>query len=361
MRLKGLKKAVLIAVLTVTAALSPALSGCSLPTAGGKDSGAYQKGMDYLGGGDYENAMIQFRTAVDQNSRVAEAYRGEGIVYMKQSEYDSAATVFERSLTALARSGNSSADFQEDVEYYLAEAYLKNDQTDKALELYAQLTGGKNPARAFLLHGIANIKKSDIDAAKEDFDRVVSKDAGYENCIRIYEALADASHKADGAAYLEQALNAEPKTADDYYYQGMVYYDLGNSDKALASFKTAVDQGSADASSMYAKVCIDAGKTDDARSMFETMVKDGKKLAAAYNGLALCDIADGKYDDALTEIRNGLDQNDDSVNEALEYNEAVIYEKKLDFETAKSKMESFLKKYPDNEEAKREYQFLQTR
>jgi tetratricopeptide (TPR) repeat protein len=360
MKFKRLRKLVLVAVLTLTAALTFPLSGCSFPNKG-SDSGAYQKGLDALESGDYDSAMTQFRTAVDQDSRVAESYRGEGIVYMKQGDYDSAATVFERSLTALRKSQNQDAEFEEDVEYYLAEAYLRNNQIDQALELYAELEDGKNPAQAYLLHGIANIKNNDIDSAKEDFDQVVKKNLSYENCIRIYEALAGASHKADGAAYLEQALNEEPKTADDYYYQGMVYYDLGNTDKALESFKTAVDEGSADASSMYAKVCIDAGKTDDARSVFNAMVKDGTNLAAAYNGLALCSIADGDYDDALSQIQNGLDQNDDSANEALLYNEVVVYEKKLDFETAKSKMESFLQTYPDNEEAQREYKFLQTR
>lgn len=347
-------------LLAFAAAFSFSLSGCGLTGRSG-DSGAYQKGMDALESGDLDSAMIQFRTAVDQDSRVAESYRGEGIVYMKQGEYSSAATVFERSLTAFRKSKNPDADFEEDVEYYLAEACLKNGQTDQALDLYARLSGGKNPARAYLLHGIANIKKNEIDAAKEDFDQAVKKDPGYENCIRIYEALAAASHKADGAAYLEQALNEEPETPEDYYYQGMIYYDLGNSDKALESFKTAVDEGNTGASSMYAKVCIDAGKTDEARSVFDAMVKDGKNLAAAYNGLALCSISDGNYDDALSQIQKGLDQNDDTANEALLYNEAVVYEKKLDFETAKSKMESFLQKYPENEEAKREYKFLQTR
>lgn len=360
MRFKKLKKVALIVILTAVTGISAGLSGCSM-TSSGSDSGAYQKGMDALADGDLESAMIQFRTAVDQDSRVAESYRGEGIVYMKQGDYASAVTVFERSLTALKRSKNTDEEFEEDVEYYLAEAYMKNDQIDEAIDLYAELTSGEKPDQAFLLHGITRIKQDDIDAALEDFDQVVKKNPSYENCIRIYEALAGASHKADGAQYLEQALNEEPESADDYYYQGMVYYDLGNSDKALESLQTAVDKGSKDAYSMYAKVCIEAGKTDEARSKFEAMVNENKDLAAAYNGLALCDIADGNYDDALTDIQKGLEQNDDSVTEALEYNEAVVYEKKLDFETAKSKMEAFLEKYPDNEEAQREYQFLQTR
>lgn len=359
MRLKETRRVLRTAFLAVLTALSLFMTGCSM--SGGSDSGAYQKGMDALAEGDLDTAMVQFRTAVDQDSRVAESYRGEGIVYMKQGEYSSAATVFERSLTAWKRSKSNDQDFEEDVEYYLAEAYMKTDEVDKAMDIYTDLTSGKKPDQAFLLHGIANIRKDDIDAAMEDFDKVVEKNPSYENCMRIYEALAGASHKADGSKYLEKALDGTAETADDYYYQGMVYYDLGNSDKALESFKTAADKGSSSATSMYAKVCIETGRTDEARSMFESMKNDGEDLAAAYNGLALCDIADGSYDDALSNIQSGLDQNDDDMTEALLFNEIVVYEKKLDFETAKSKMEEFLNTYPDNEEAQREYEFLQTR
>ena len=43
------------------------------------------------------------------------------------------------------------------------------------------------------------------------------------------------------------------------------------------------------------------------------------------------------------------------------FNEIVVYEKQLDFNTAKQKMSEFLSKYPDHEDAIRENNFLQSR
>ena len=45
----------------------------------------------------------------------------------------------------------------------------------------------------------------------------------------------------------------------------------------------------------------------------------------------------------------------------LLYNEIVVFENQLDFETAKSKMQEFLEKYPGDQEAVRENTFLQSR
>ena len=58
-------------------------------------------------------------------------------------------------------------------------------------------------------------------------------------------------------------------------------------------------------------------------------------------------------------IENGLSCG--GAEEELLFNEIVVYEYKLDFNTAKEKMQEFLKKYPDNQEAVRENSFLQSR
>ena len=45
----------------------------------------------------------------------------------------------------------------------------------------------------------------------------------------------------------------------------------------------------------------------------------------------------------------------------LSYNRIVAYENLGDFESAKKYMKEYLKAYPDDERAQREYEFLQTR
>lgn len=47
--------------------------------------------------------------------------------------------------------------------------------------------------------------------------------------------------------------------------------------------------------------------------------------------------------------------------QVLKMNEIVAYERLKDYKKASVLMESYLKTYPDDEEAKREYIFLKTR
>src|SRR5699024_8365688 len=98
-----------------------------------------------------------------------------------------------------------------------------------------------------------------------------------------------------------------------------------------------------------------------ARGMYQEYLQDGGNDAKAYNGLALCDIYEGRYEEALENIKNGLACKDEEEQQSLLFNEIVAYEYQLDFETAKEKMASDQEQYPDDEEALRENEYLSTR
>lgn len=68
-----------------------------------------------------------------------------------------------------------------------------------------------------------------------------------------------------------------------------------------------------------------------------------------------------EYMKALTAFENGKALNDPAYNQSLMFNEAVTYEYLLDFKKAAVLMKEYLEKYPDDEEAQREYIFLSTR
>ena len=52
---------------------------------------------------------------------------------------------------------------------------------------------------------------------------------------------------------------------------------------------------------------------------------------------------------------------DNGMMQTLKFNEIVTYEYKHDYKTAATLMSSYLRSYPDDATAKREYEFLQTR
>ena len=78
-------------------------------------------------------------------------------------------------------------------------------------------------------------------------------------------------------------------------------------------------------------------------------------------GVALCALAENDTDSALSYIEEGLKTAEDSDRENLLFNQIVSYEKRADFDTAKSLMADFLAAYPENTAAQRENTFLQNR
>ena len=88
------------------------------------------------------------------------------------------------------------------------------------------------------------------------------------------------------------------------------------------------------------------------------MIKNSKNDAKAYNGLAICSIAEKNYDSALIYISYGFECCDDQVKKELMLTEIAVYEYKLDFDTAARKTNEYLKLYPEDETAKKEFRFL---
>ena len=83
--------------------------------------------------------------------------------------------------------------------------------------------------------------------------------------------------------------------------------------------------------------------------------------ASLYNQLGLCKMQMEDYEAALTAFQEGMKVENCPCMQSLRFNEIVAYEYLGEFEKAKVLMESYLLTYPDDEEAKREQEFLKTR
>lgn len=137
---------------------------------------------------------------------------------------------------------------------------------------------------------------------------------------------------------------------------------MGDTDSAKKELTEAVNRKYPDAVLFLGKIYLSDKDTANARAMYQQyMEMQEENQALGYNGLALCDIAEGNYSSALEQIQKGLEVAQKSDVQELLYNEIVIYEKMLDFNTAKTKMASYMELYPDDVDAQKENQFLQYR
>ena len=346
-----MKKRVYGLIFTVCLACAFLLSGCR----NAEDSGAYGAAVAAYESGDYEAAFSQFEDAAKNDGRTAEAYRGMGLIYLARGDYGFAVNMFDLSISEMKHENN---EFKEDVLLYKADALVKDGQTGEALKIYDSLKDGGCSAEAYALEGCIYLRQGDIGSAEEDFEKAMEGGQDIALCLTIYEAYRDINLEGDGAEYLDKAVASKPESAEDYALQGRAYDYLNDYDNACASLNRAINMGYDSAAEILADIYFKNGDISSAKSLFMDMVSSNKNTAMGYNGLALCSIEEGKFENALEYVDLGLKCEDPDAEKTLLFNEIVIYEKMLDFETAKEKAADYLEKYPSDKEMEEEMRFL---
>ena len=339
----------------LAAVCAAAISGCSFPSYKIEDSGAYDNGVLALEEGRLDDAEKYFADAVETDGRLEEGYRGQGIVCYQREEYETAAEFFDMALESL---DFENADFTEDVLFYKAACLHRTGRTDEAIEVYSSLTNSSQSGLANAYLGSLYMDKGSLSEAEDAFSEAVLHEDNYNIYIIIYESYAKVRREAEGAPYLEKALEIEPETADDHAREGLIYYYLENHMKARQSLTTAISEGCADAMPLLGKICLEDGDIAGAKDMYSNALSQGLDEAESCNGLALCEAKSGNYRTALDYIDEGLKYADETSKRNLLFNRITIYEEMRDFVSAKEKTEEFLKLYPDDEAAKREYKYL---
>jgi len=156
-------------------------------------------------------------------------------------------------------------------------------------------------------------------------------------------------------------MTKKPSSPEEYYELGRISYVLGEYAQAKTYLERAVKENVSGALTLLGRVYLEENDIEKARALFLEGASAEATQGVGYNGLALCALYEDKYDEAINYIKSGMATLNGSVKEALRFNEIVAYECKLDFETAAARMESFLKLYPENEDALRENIFIQSR
>lgn len=167
---------------------------------------------------------------------------------------------------------------------------------------------------AVMLTGCANPEKAGTDALKE---------GNYEEAKTQFEK---AIQDAEGT-----------EAAEAYRGLGLTCYEQEDYEAALEAFRKAIDQGA-------------------------------DPTVQIYNLMGVCAMQGEDYSSALEYINSALALADTDEKEAdanmireMEYNQVVCYEKAGDWENARAKAEEYLGKYPDDEQMKKEAEFLKTR
>lgn len=337
-------------------ALGMVLGGCGF---GGAGKANINQGMDAVEQQDYGLALTCFDNALKAGEDERLIYRGMGIAYMGQGRYEEAIGAFEH---ALRSSNGLVKNVDYDINYYMAMAEYKCGELDAALDTYnAVLDLNERSSDAHYLRGRIELLKNDREAALGDFDRAVELDRGdYDLYICIYQALDAAGMKSEGDGYLSRAMSENSRMTA--YQSGMFSYYLGRYDEARNYFEEARKDGDTPELILYLGRSYEAlGDTNYASNLYSAYTDEHQDSAAIYNELGLLSLKQKEYQKALNAFENGISLNDPAYDQSLRFNEAVAYEYLLDFKKAGVLMKEYIDRYPQDEEAQREYIFLSTR
>lgn len=340
--------------------LFAALAGISICGCGGSEQMSYtEQGMQAVEALEYDEALSCFKNAQEEGEDELLVYRGMGLAYMGMTDYEDAIAYLE---AALHISGGKVEDIDFDINYYLATAYYKNGQLQDAADAYSAILALRPREKdACYLRGCVRLAQDDFEGAQADFDRAVELDSrNYDQMIRIYMALEEYGYKDAGLAYLQNALTENEKSISDYDMGRICYYmgDYENARSHLSNLETATDYGAA----LYLGRTYEAlGDYNYASTIYAQYTENDQTKAEIYNQLGLCRMRMEEFEAALEAFQAAMNIEDNGMMQTLKFNEIVAYEYMHDYKTAAALMNSYLKSYPDDATAKREYEFLQTR
>jgi len=331
----------------------------SIFTGCGSNNQKVEEGMKLIEELDYQGALALFDEAAEGSENARLIARGKGIAYMGLADYDGAVECFKESL---AGSNGLLESIDYDLNYYLAAAYTKNGQYEEAKGVYdAILALRPREKDAYFLRGNVLLSLGEYAQAKADFDEAVRLDGkNYDRLIQIHQVLEASGYQDSGKEYLQNALQTGEKQMNAYD-RGRIYYYLGEYQKAYIALEEARKDGGAEGALYLGKAYEATGDYNYASSVYSSYLGKDPHNAEIYNQLGLCELKKNNYQKALEAFQAGKQIEENTVMQSLSFNEIVAYEYMGEYEKAAILLDAYLKLYPDDENAKREQQFLLTR
>ena len=147
---------------------------------------------------------------------------------------------------------------------------------------------------------------------------------------------------------------------------GVSYLEEGKYEEAIVAFEAELaeekNQGEAHHGLVLAN--YEVGDFVEALEHLEAALAQGvEETVALHHIAATCYMQNGEYEIAIMHYDKALEMEDctDAERKEMMFNRIVAYEKNGDWEGAKSAADKYLNLYPDDEQVKKEMEFLETR
>lgn len=308
---------------------------------------------------EYEGALAALDIAEESGEDMAYILRARGVANMGLTNYEEAVEQF---IAALGYSDWRIDDFDIDVNYYLADTYERMGKDSEAIDTYSAILGiREKDMLAHYRRGSVRLRQNDHDGALEDFERALKLEPdNYDLRIEIAGRLTESGYEDEGRSYLEQFLAEKEKKLSDFD-KGRIYFYMEDYATAKTYFEEARDDDDQSTILFLGKTYEMLGDYNYATSTYQNYLSKHPEAALIHNQLGLSRLESGDYAGAKEAFQTARNLNNTGIDQTLSFNEIVACEYTGDFNQAKVLMEAYIKKYPDDEAAKREALFLSTR
>lgn len=383
-------------IISTVCCIGLVLSGCSLQPA----NRSYKKAVSAYQQGDYDKAESHFLSAIDSNPEKAEyyldygftliqkgetgeavnqfervimedttismviennkrAYRGMGIAYLKNNEYDKALEAFEAALAI-----EKLADMDEDILYYKGLTLEYAGRLKEAVDIYSELLAN-NDKDASLYGTRANLyrKLNEYELSIADYDKALQYQEGnFELYFGKFSALKELGKEQEAMETLDLAARITISTEEDKFSLAKVHFYQGNYESSAVEFQNALSNGFTEANYFLAEMSLASGQYEEAIKYYLAYENSGNQLSAMfYNQLLVCYLNQEDYESAADCLKKAKSFSTVSVAKQLLRNEIILLEKTGDFTGAYEKMERYKKLYDMDEETSKDYEFLKNR
>ncbi len=244
---------------------------------------------------DYKSALENYKKVLKLDNKKIEPYIFIGYIYFQQEnpDVDKAIEYYKKGLELQPNNKK--------LLNLLSLAYLKKDETDKAIETLLKITKIEDDKKVWYQIGKIYESEDDMEKAKEAFDKAIEIDEKYlDACQEAAQMLFDNEEYEKAIPYLEKATKINP---DNEQLQDKL-----------------------------AKCYHISGKLDAAIKQYQSVIKDKPNNLRAYLNLAAAYRTLNKLDQALSVLNNALKI--DNKNPRIFVRLADVYIAKKDYDKA---------------------------
>ncbi len=324
--------------------LSTCFSGCSRDPNVRKQK-YFESGQRYYQKGKYREAAIQFRNALQVDSRFVDAHYRLAQSYMKVQNWNQAYEELDRTVQL----DPDHTDAQLDMANLLL---LSNDFKSAQEHIDAVLSKNPNNATAHAADANLKARQNDLPAALQEMQKAIQLSPDrwdlYQN-IAILQMQADQPDAAE--ASFKKALSLSPKQTSLQLTLGGFYQQRSRFAEAERVFQSAMenDRSNPDPRSSLARLYLAQGKNAQAEQLLQQTKSDLPDNPAAYRMLGDYYFAIGDLDKAVSEYSSLYEQHKNDVQTRKNYIQLLILKNRI--AEAKKLNNEILKSNPDDGEA----------